>query len=126
MIFEVQGFLFGAKNGSQMGSESHLRRGSPQKASWKPLVALLEALGAEKTKLESLLAALGGLSRQFSAKTGPKMGPQKISWCALFTVPSRGPNLDPHFMGFQEDFRAFQQHVSRLSNTFLEIQMAGK
>ena len=55
MIFEVPGSLFGAKNGSQIGSESHLRRGSSQKASWTPLGSLLEALGAEKTKLESLL-----------------------------------------------------------------------
>ena len=42
-----------------MGSESHRRRGSPQKASWRLLGALLELLGAEKTKLESLLFALG-------------------------------------------------------------------
>ena len=61
----------------------------------------MEALGAEKTKLESLLAALGGLPRQFSPKKGSKMGPQKISRSPLFTVPSRGPNWDPHFMGFQ-------------------------
>ena len=42
MIFEVPGSLFGAKNGSQIGSESHLRRGSSQKASWRPLGTRLE------------------------------------------------------------------------------------
>ena len=77
MIFKVPSSLFWSKKWFKMGSESHLRRGSPQKASWKPLGALLEALGAEKTKLESLLAALGSLSRQFSPKKGSKMGPQK-------------------------------------------------
>ena len=47
MIFEVQGSLFRIKNGSKIGSESHLRRGSPQKASWRALGALLKALGVE-------------------------------------------------------------------------------
>ena len=47
MICEVPSSLFRAKIGSKMGSESHLRRGSPQKASWRPLGALLEALGAD-------------------------------------------------------------------------------
>ena len=56
LIFEVQGFLFGVKDGSKMGSESHLRRVRPRKASWNPLGALLEALGAAVTKLESLFA----------------------------------------------------------------------
>ena len=49
MIFEVQGSLFGAKNGSKMGSESHLRRGSRQKASWKPLGAVLGGSRTEKS-----------------------------------------------------------------------------
>ena len=70
----------------------------------------MDALGAEKTKLESLLAALGSFSRQLSPKKASNMGPQNISCNLLFTVPSRGPNLDPHFMGFQEDFRGFQMH----------------
>ena len=48
MIVEVLGSLSGNGSGSKMESESHLRRGSPQKASWKPLVTLLEAHGAEK------------------------------------------------------------------------------
>ena len=78
MIFEVPGRHFGTKNGARMGPESHLRRGSLQKASWRALGTLLEALGAEKTKLESLLAALGGLPRQFSPKKGSKMGPPNI------------------------------------------------
>ena len=78
MIFKVSSPLFWSKEWFKMGSESYLRHGSPQKASWKPLGALLEALGAEKTKLESLLAALGGLSRQVLTKMGSKMGPQKI------------------------------------------------
>ena len=49
MIFEVPDSLFRAKNASKMGSESHLRRGSRQKTSWRPLGALLEASGAEKS-----------------------------------------------------------------------------
>ena len=55
MIFQVPGVSLGAKNESKMGSESHLRRGRPRKASWRPLGSLLEVLGADKTKLESLL-----------------------------------------------------------------------
>ena len=78
-----------------MGSESHLRRGSLQKASWKPLGTLLEALAAEITKLESLLAALGGLSRQFSPKKESKMGPICTLRFLGFEVPSWGPKLDP-------------------------------
>ena len=77
MIFEVPSSFFGAKIGSQMGSESHLRRGSPQKASWKPLGALLEALGAEKTKLESLLAALGRLLVPVIAPQTPRLNLSK-------------------------------------------------
>ena len=65
MIFEVQVSLFGAKNTSKIGSESHLRRGSSQKASWKPLGTLLEASGAEK---KILGAALGRSKRNL--KTG--------------------------------------------------------
>ena len=42
-----------------MGSESHLRRGGPQKASGEPLGALLEASGAEKKKLGTALGRLG-------------------------------------------------------------------
>ena len=49
LICQVQGFLFGAHSGSKMGSESHLRCGRPQKASWRTLGALLEASGAERT-----------------------------------------------------------------------------
>ena len=108
MIFEVPGSLFGAKNGSNIGSESHLRRGSLQKASWRPLGTLLEALGAEKTKLESLLAALGGLPRQISPKKGSKMGPICTLGIVGFEVPSWGPKLDPHFMASQGDFKASQ------------------
>ena len=107
MIFEVPGHHFGIRNGPRTGSESHLRRGSPQKASWRPLGALLEALGAEKTKLESLLAALGSLSRQMSPQKS-KMGP-RICWrTLLFEVPSWGPKLDPHFIASQGDFKASQ------------------
>ena len=51
VIFEVQGPFFGAQSGSKMWSESHLRRGSPQKASWRPLGTLLEPLGAEKSHI---------------------------------------------------------------------------
>ena len=69
MIFEVPGPLFGAKNGSQMGSESHLRRGRPQKTSWKPLRSLLEAswnaLGRSWNALGALLDALGVILARF-------------------------------------------------------------
>ena len=65
LMFQVSGSLFGVKGGSKFGSGTHLRRISPQKASWRPLGALLEPLGAEKTNLESLLAALGGLLERF-------------------------------------------------------------
>ena len=62
MLIGLETF-FDPQNGSKMGSESHLQRGSPQKASWKPLGALLEALGADKNKvgiaLGPLLAAVG-------------------------------------------------------------------
>ena len=79
MIVKVSGSLFRAQSGSKMGSESYLRRGCPQKASWSPLGALLGVLGAEKTKLESLLAALGGLSIQFSSnKKCPKWDPNVL------------------------------------------------
>ena len=59
------GSLFGAKSGSKMGSESHLRRGSPQKASWRPLGALLEASGAEKSKFGGLLEPSWSASDRF-------------------------------------------------------------
>ena len=90
--------------------ESYLRRGSPQQASWRALGTLLEALGAEKTKLESLLAALGGFPRQFSPKKGSKMGPICTLWFLVFEVPSWGRKLDPHFMASQGDFEASQSH----------------
>ena len=45
----------------KMGSESHLRRGGPQKASGEPLGTLLEASGAEKKKLGTALDQLGRL-----------------------------------------------------------------
>ena len=51
MVFHVSGSPFRAKSGSKMGSESHLRRGSLQIASWKRLGALLDALGAEKSNI---------------------------------------------------------------------------
>ena len=75
MIFEVQGSLFRIKNGSKIGSESHLRRGSPQKASWRPLGALLEALGAEKISLERLL---GGQERPKSDSNFVFVGSQSF------------------------------------------------
>ena len=49
MIFEVPSSLIGATSGSGIKPESHLRRGTLRKASWRPLGALLEALGAEKS-----------------------------------------------------------------------------
>ena len=58
MIFEVPSSLFGAQSGSKMGPESHLRRGRPQKASWRRLGTLLEALGAQKNKVGIALGAL--------------------------------------------------------------------
>ena len=60
-----------------MGPESYPRRGSPQKLSWRPLGALLDALGAEKSKLGTALgrswAALGAC---YSAKT-PRVKPDQ-------------------------------------------------
>ena len=61
-----------------MGPESHLRRGSPQEASWRPLGARLDALGAEKSNLGIALgrswAALGPC---YSAKT-PPIKPEQV------------------------------------------------
>ena len=61
-----------------MGSESYLRRGSPRKASWKPLGALLDALGAEKSNLGIALgrswAALGPC---YSAQA-PRIKPEQV------------------------------------------------
>ena len=61
-----------------MGSESHLRRGSPQKASWKPLGALLEALGAEKTTLESLLGRSWGALDPCYSDPDPPGKPEQV------------------------------------------------
>ena len=61
LVFEVPGSLLGAKSGSKMRSESRPRRRGPRKASWNPLGALLEALGAEKKCLGELLEPLGTL-----------------------------------------------------------------
>ena len=81
----------------------------------KPLGGLLERswsfLEPKKVILESLLAALGGLSRQVSAKKGSKMGPICTLRFLVFEVPSWGPKSDPHFRGFQKDFEAFQDQI---------------
>ena len=69
MIFEVPSSLIGAKSGSGIGPESHLRRGTLRKASWRPLGALLEALGAEKSNVESLLGDLEARDPQMSGRT---------------------------------------------------------
>ena len=81
MIFEVLGSLFGAESGSQMGSESHLRRGSPQKASWNPLGTLLGTLGAEKTKCGA----------QTDGPRPPQTGPDLRHPGKTRFVPGRGP-----------------------------------
>ena len=76
MIFEVPGSLFRARNGSQIRSESHLRRGSPRRGSSRTLKALLKALGAEKIKWESLR---GRLETPVEAKNAPQ-GPPDLPW----------------------------------------------
>ena len=86
----------------------------------------MEALGAEKTKLESLLAALGGLPRQISPKKGSKMGPQKFVSTVLFEVPGWGPKLDPHFMASQKVFRAFQSIFNGFPRALLAAEMRHK
>ena len=60
---EASWSLLGVENGSQIGSESHLRRGSPQKVSWRPLGALLEPLGASWSRKNKVGIALGALLR---------------------------------------------------------------
>jgi len=85
LIFEAPGSLFGAKSGSKMRSESHLRRGSLQKASWKRLGALLDALRAEKTNLESLLGALGALLEPKTPPREPNRPPAPVK---LLTHPA--------------------------------------
>ena len=65
----------GARCGSKIGSESHLRRGSPQKASWRPLGTLLEPLGA-------LLDALRALLEPKTLRLEPKTHRLNlIKWC---------------------------------------------
>ena len=56
LIFEAQGSLLRAKNVSRMGSESHLRRGSALKVSWRPLG--LGRSGGRKNKLGIALGRL--------------------------------------------------------------------
>ena len=59
-----------------MGSESHLRRGRRQEASWEPLGALLEALGAEKSNWGAALGRPRGASgRDFTLGGGQKGSP---------------------------------------------------
>ena len=59
MIFKVPSSLFWSKKLFKMGSESHLRRGTLRKASWRPLEALLERLlEPQKVIVESLLGDL--------------------------------------------------------------------
>ena len=50
------------------GLEAHHEHITLLKASWRPLGALLEALGAKKKYMERPLAALREISRQVSAK----------------------------------------------------------
>ena len=111
-----------------MESESHLRRGSPQKASWRPLGALLEALGAEKNKVGIALGRSWKPSKTDFSKKGSKMGPQKISRSQHFPVPSWGPKLDPPFHNFRRGFRGFpracltfSKSIFRLPNLYTSI-----
>ena len=70
LFLKLQGFAREAQIGSKMGSEWHLRRGGPQKASGESLGALLEASGDEKKKLGM---ALGRLGPQKSPKIGAQI-----------------------------------------------------
>ena len=114
MIFEVPGFLFGAESGSDMGSKSHLRRGSPRKASWRPLSLgdLLERswrlLEPKKQSWNRSWPLLEASQDSFHKK---QMGPPKLLSTLIFEVPGWGLKLDPHFMSFQEDFKAFQKQI---------------
>ena len=66
MIFEVPGSLLGTKNGSNIGSESHLRRGSLQKVSWS-------ALGGFWSRKKLAWKPLGAVLERFWAMLEPKM-----------------------------------------------------
>ena len=58
----------GLKIELRCGLEAHYEHITLLKASWRPLGALLEALGAKKKYMERPLAALREISRQVSAK----------------------------------------------------------
>ena len=65
-----------------MGSDSHLQRGRRPKASWEPLGALLEALGAEKVIGDRLLGGQEAHQDEISAHklaVGQTCGMQ--GWC---------------------------------------------
>ena len=74
LLLKVQGLQTRAQNGVKIGSKSHLRRGDPQNASREALGAFLEASGAEKKKLGTVLCRLG-------PKKGTKMAPQNAPRC---------------------------------------------
>ena len=83
-----------------MASDSMLGACWPLQASFLPIGALLDALGAEKKKLGTALGRLG-------AEKGAKMGPKRTLRTPLFEVPSWGPKLDPPFYGFPSGFLSF-------------------
>ena len=74
MIFKVSGSLFSSQKLFKMGSESHLRRGSPQKASWKPLGALLEGFGGRKNKVGIALGRSWGPLKTGFSQNGVQNG----------------------------------------------------
>ena len=55
LLLRVQGLQNRTQNRSKIGSESHIRRGGPQKAFGQPLGVFLDASGAEKKKLGTAL-----------------------------------------------------------------------
>ena len=89
MICKVSGSLFLSQKLFKMVSESHLRRGSPQKASWRPLGTLLEAFGAQKSNWKRLLDGPRPPRRLVSALPGSQMPSQKQPR----RVPNRGPKM---------------------------------
>ena len=108
----VQDLQNRTQNQSKMGSESHLRRGGPQKASGEPLGALLEALGAEKKKLGT---ALG----RFGAKKGAKMVTQKITTRQAFWGSKLGSKIGPPFCCFPRTFLSLPREFSSLRKSIV-------
>ena len=80
MNSEVPGSLFGAQSGSKMGSESHIRRGSLQKTSWRSLGALKKAWSAKGRLSAKIFWLMGRSWTPLGALLGPKKVVLNGSW----------------------------------------------